>query len=428
VRLFGLAVRNFWRHRQRYQVLFTLVVLGAALSLVLLAVTASLTQSLRLKAGQYFGGDVSVLGYSDGVHRISDDAVVADVLKTSGVPSDRLFRRTVSYNSETILFHKDQSLKQRRMIGVDPGWEKASLGDFDWDAGGPAGLVAGDGLVVSRGTADKLRVEVGDAVTLLIDTFTGSKNTISLRISGIFHDTSFFGYSSYLSIETLNRALGLPPGTSTEMGLSLASPLDAGRAAEALHQALSRRVPVVPLLRSKSDLDALQDGAVGTGVRYAVMTLDARLAQIQQILDALLAVSAVLNGLFLLIVVLGVGNTFRAVLVERTREIGVWRALGMVRSRLVLVVLAEVAVLAAAGGVVGLAAGTLVWTGLTLVPWGNQALAAMFLIRGHLAWTLPWAQELGLFLVMILAGVAGALGPALRSAHWKPVDALRYHA
>jgi putative ABC transport system permease protein len=212
------------------------------------------------------------------------------------------------------------------------------------------------------------------------------------------------------------------------MGLSLAGGFPGSRAALALHQALSRRVTVVPLLQTKADLDALQEGAPGTGPRYAVMTLDARLAQIQQILDALLAVSAVLNGLFLLIVVLGVGNTFRAVLVERTREIGVWRALGMVRSRLVLVVLAEVAVLAAAGGVVGLAAGTLVWTGLTLVPWGNQALAAMFLIRGHLAWTLPWAQELGLFLVMILAGVAGALGPALRSAHWKPVDALRYHA
>jgi ABC-type antimicrobial peptide transport system permease subunit len=392
------------------------------------AATASFTQSLRFKAAQYFGGDVSVLGYHGSLHRIDDDAVVAEILEKSGVPVEGLFRRTVSYNSETILFFKDHSLKQRRMIGVDPVREKASLERFDWDEGGAEGLVEGTGVVLSRGTADKLRAGVGDEVTLLIDTVTGAKNTVTLRVSGIFHDTSFFGYSSYLSIETLNRALGLPPGTSTEMGISLAGDVPASVAAQAIHQALSQRVSVAPLLQSKSDLDALQDpGTADRQTRYAVMTLDARLAQIQQILNALLVVSGVLNALFLVIVVVGVGNTFRAVLLERTREIGVWRALGMTRQRLVLVILAEVAVLGVAGGAVGLLTGLVAWTGLTLVGWGNQALAAMFLVRGHLAWTLPWLQEAGLFGVMVLAGLAGALGPALRSAHWKPVDALRYH-
>ena len=227
--LFSLAIRNFWRHRARYQVLLTLVALGAALSLVLLAATASFSQTLHSKAAQYFGGDVSVMGYSDGgAHRIADESLVLETLRDSGLPIARLFRRTISYNSETILFHKDRSLKQRRMIGVDPISEKDSLADFDWDEGGPTGIINGEGIVVSRGTADKLRVEVGDVVTLLLDTVTGSKNTLDLRVSGIFHDTSFFGYSSYLSIETLNRALGLPKGTSTDMGLSLADgfPLD----------------------------------------------------------------------------------------------------------------------------------------------------------------------------------------------------------
>jgi ABC-type lipoprotein release transport system permease subunit len=427
VRLWHLAVRNFWRHRQRYQVLLTLVALGAALSLVLVAVTDSLGQSLRLKAGQYFGGEVSVLGYHGSAHRIDDDAVVAGVLNHAGVPTEGLYRRTVSYNSETILFFKDHSLKQRRMIGVDTAWERKALERLDWEVGGPAGLFEGTGVAISRGTADKLRAEVGDEVTLLIDTVTGAKNTLTLKVTGIFHDTSFFGYSSYLSIETLNRALGLPPGTSTEMGVALPGDYPPARAAQQIHEALGRRVSVVPLLQSKSDLDSLQEDTGGVQSRYAVMTLDARLAQIQQILDALLVVSGVLNGLFLVIVAVGVGNTFRAVLVERTREIGVWRSLGMTRSRLVGVILAEVAVLAVAGGAVGLVGGLAAWTALTLVGWGNQALAAMFLIRGHLAWTLPWAQEAGLFSIMVAAGLAGALGPALRSAHWKPVDALRYH-
>ena len=429
MRLLSLAVRNFWRQRQRYQVLLLLVALGAVLSLILIATTASLSHSLRQKAGQYFGGDISVLGYDDaGLHRMANNDRVAAALQAGGLSAARLFRRTVSYNSETILFFKDRSLKQRRMIGVDPAWEKASLADLDWDEGGSADLEAGSGVVLSRGTADKLGVTVGDTVTLLVDMVTGAKNTLALTVSGIFHETSFFGYSSYLAIETLNRALGLPVGSSTEMGLSLSSGAPPQEVATLLRERISQIGVVLPPLTSKTELDAIQERGPGHGDVYAVMTLDSRLAQIQQILDALLTVSAVLNGLFLAIVVLGVRNTFRAVLVERTREIGVWRALGMTRSRLVLLIVAEVAVLAIAAGLVGTVCGILLWTALTLVPWGNQALAAMFLVRGHLYWVIPWLQEAWLFLIIVGAGAVGALGPAVRCAYWKPVDALRYNA
>jgi ABC-type antimicrobial peptide transport system permease subunit len=410
-------------------VLLSIVALGAALGLVLLGVASSLGQSLRLKGALYFGGDVAVLGYSStGRHLNGDDPTVLATLKNSGIPYRSLARRTVSYQSETILFFSNNSLKQRRLIGVDLALERRALEALDLAEGSLDGLAHGPGILVSQVTAAKLGVRTGDTCTLLLNTFEGSKNTLSVVVSGIFRDTSFFGYSSYLSIETLNQALNLPVGSSTEMGLTLEDGASAPDAAARLQKALASRLAVVPLLKSKADLDALDDQPPSKTSRYAVMTLDVRLAQIQDILDALVVVSVVLNGLFLIIVVLGVGNTFRAVLVERTREIGVYRALGMVRARLVGLILTEVAVLAAAGGVVGTLVGTLVLAALTGVDWGANSLAAMFLRRGHLAWAWPALQAGGLFLVSVIAGALGALGPALKAARWKPVDALRHRA
>lgn len=424
-----LALRNFWRHRSRYVVLLTIVGLGMALSLLLLGSVSSLSESLRHKATLYFGGDVVVLGNGpNGKHRLGRDEEILSLLKESGIGYQSLSRRTVSYQSETILFFSNNSLKQRRLIGVDLDLERQALESLDLSEGTIEGLSAGAGILVSQVTATKLGVRTGDTCMLLVDTVTGSKNTLSVVVSGVFRDTSFFGYSSYLSLETLNQALDLPRGTSTEVGMTLGPGIVPAAAAAQLQRTLTSKVPQVALMRSKVELDAFNDQPLGPDFRYAVMTLEVRLAEIQNILDALVVVSVVLNGLFLLIVVLGVGNTFRAVLVERTRELGVYRALGMTRGRLVALILTEVSILAIAGGLVGTLAGTLALACLTSIDWGPNSLAAMFLRRGHLAWTWPAPQAAALFAVSVVAGALGALGPALKAVQWRPVDALRYRA
>lgn len=398
-----LALRNFVRHRTRYQVLLTILVAGAALGVVLLGVSASLTLSLGAKAELYFGGDLAVVG-SPGTetHLLADPGATLSTVDALDLGGTSL--RTVSYNRETILFSASGNLKQRRLIGVDPRAEARGLASLDFDSGGPEGLAGGTGIVISRVTADKLRVGVGDQVTLMTDTVKGSRNTLSLVVSGVFHDTSFFGFSSYLSRSTLNRALDLPAEAATEVGVELAP-----------------GAPIDPALSSVQK-------AFGPGADVSVVTLKSRLAQIQDILDALTAVSTVLTGLFLAIAALGVANTIQSVLVERTREIGAMRALGMGRGQLVGLVLAEVGWLALVSGVVGGLVGMGALGLLTAVDWGSHPLATMFLHRGHLAWAFPWQNDLLFFSALVAFAVVGAVGAARKAAHWKPVDALRYHS
>lgn len=120
-------------------------------------------------------------------------------------------------------------------------------------------------------------------------------------------------------------------------------------------------------------------------------------------------VSGVLVALLVLSVVialLGVTNTLLLTVFERTREIGLLRAVGMSRAQVRSMVRAESLLIAAAGGALGLALG-LVWAGLLV-----RALAT----QGLQTFSVPVVPLAALAVGGLVAGVVAALGPARRAA------------
>lgn len=118
----------------------------------------------------------------------------------------------------------------------------------------------------------------------------------------------------------------------------------------------------------------------------------------------------------LLIGILGIANTMAMSVHERTREIGILRAIGWNRWRVMLLIQMEAAVLGLGGGFLGIAFG---WCALHL-------LAALPQTAGIVTASFPvllLAEALG---IAILAGlIAGSL-PAWRAAQLSPVEALRH--
>jgi putative ABC transport system permease protein len=159
-----------------------------------------------------------------------------------------------------------------------------------------------------------------------------------------------------------------------------------------------------------------------------VLPLQARLGPIQSILEALAIVAWSLNVLFLLIVLIGVNNTYRMIVYERTREIGTMRALGMERGQLATLFLVEAGLLGLAGALAGWILGNVLLWVASIVDFGDNVMMAMFLERGHLAWSVPWAGLVAVTASLVAAALLGSVGPAWRAASWRPVDALRHEA
>jgi putative ABC transport system permease protein len=107
-------------------------------------------------------------------------------------------------------------------------------------------------------------------------------------------------------------------------------------------------------------------------------------------------------------------NTLALSVFERTREIGMLRAVGMSRRQLRRVVRGESLIIAAIGGVVGLAVGLL---------WG-WAFTTALESEDIAEFTVPTGRTLAFVAISVLAGVVAAVLPAWRASRLDVLDAI----
>ena len=422
--MFKVAFRNLTRQKTRYAVIFSVMVLGFAVVVLFIGTITGMNRTLQAKAARYFAGEISIAGYASGQSSlIEDQATVQTALRQSGVPFSALCRRTNYELLDAVVIFNGTQVRQRRVVGIDWNLESRSFADLEFSSGSLAGMAKGNGILVSSAVSAKTGVRAGDECMVLITTRSGSKNTLNLIVSGVYQETSFFGATAYLDIDTLNVAWGLPLGSATDMGLMLLPEVPQDWAAERIHATLAGKVKLGPIVHDR----AAQSQAIASAPAertYTIMTLDAHLSTINEITGALFTVTCFILVLFLLIVMIGINNTYRMVIRERTREIGTMRALGMPQGQLMRVFLTESGILAFMGSVSGLLLGVIGLQIMASQNFSGLALAAMFLEAGHLAWFLSPGLTALAFVVMMVAAVGGALGPARAAALLPPVQAL----
>jgi putative ABC transport system permease protein len=132
-------------------------------------------------------------------------------------------------------------------------------------------------------------------------------------------------------------------------------------------------------------------------------------------LDILLTVLNVLLGLTIVVAVLGVINTLLLSVYERTREIGLIRAIGLSRRSTAWMITAESILISVFGALLGVIVGV------------GLGLATVKILGGDfLKLTIPWGY-LGIVLILaVIAGVVAAILPAIRAARLNVLEAIAY--
>ncbi|MGB7116511.1 MAG: ABC transporter permease, partial [Anaerolineales bacterium] len=121
---------------------------------------------------------------------------------------------------------------------------------------------------------------------------------------------------------------------------------------------------------------------------------------------------------FLAILIGGVGvlNTMLMAVFERTREIGVLRALGWRRRAILSLILKEALLIGLLGGIAGIGTALLMILLLQQVP----------MVGSYLTPIWDWDVFVRAILIALMLGLLGGLYPAYRATRLQPVEALRY--
>jgi putative ABC transport system permease protein len=263
-------------------------------------------------------------------------------------------------------------------IGVDPGFFEI----YDLMMIEGTDQISGHRTILSDGRADDLKAKVGDTIDV---EFPGGK-TIALDVVGIFEDTPTAGGITF-PLSVLAEA-GLERSDSA-LSITLADGADRG----AVKQELDAVVKDLPILavQDKEEFKELISGQVN---------------QLLYVIYGLLALAVV-------IAVIGIVNTLGLSVLERTREIGLLRAIGLSRSKLRRMITLESVAIALLGAVLGMVLGLVI--GIVLRQSLKDDLAEL---------SLPLNSLFVFLVVAVIFGVLAAIVPAIRASRMKVLAAI----
>ncbi len=273
------------------------------------------------------------------------------------------------------------------VTGVDPR-TLPSIYRVDWKKGSPATLrtLGPTDTVVSDKWAKDHGVKVGETLTVL----TPSDRTVALTVRGTYKDDAQLLQNLTVPNQTLVSAFGAKDVSVLLAGVRPGADLDTVHDQAKL--ALADRFPSVEVLTKKE----FSDDVAG---------------QVNQ----LLSLFYVLLGLAVIVSLFGIVNTLALSIYERTRELGMIRAIGMSRRQVRTMVRYESVITALLGAVLGLVLGVIFAIAMT-PPLADQGLKI----------SIPVPTLIALVVLAGIAGVLAAIAPARRAARLDVLEALAY--
>jgi len=247
-----------------------------------------------------------------------------------------------------------------------------------------AAALASGGIVVDTETAEAAGVVMGDSVEVT----WGNGDKQELEISATYEgQATFSGWA--VALDTM-AAAGVPA-----VDTFLYVPLDADADIDTV----------------RAQLDEIENQYPTVQIQDQTEFKESITGQINQLLNLVYA----LLGLSVIIAIFGVVNTLALSIIERTREIGMLRAVGMQRSQVRAMIRWESIVISFFGAFTGVALGLIL----------GVSLQQMLVDDGITELAIPWALIVVVLVATGIVGVLAAVWPARRAANLDVLMAIR---
>ena len=285
------------------------------------------------------------------------------------------------------------------------------------------------GVLITAGLADKLGAGVGDKIEIGYDNKFGNKRTINqYTVTAVMRPKNCLSESAILLNENIFYPLfyeNLPQTPLKQKGFYVPQKSDL------LYPALAPEWILLPRTKTTEEFKVKLHKLTSKTRKAAVVDV----ATMYEIASDVLKFESALNLITLVavlvlffIIVVGVINTLRMTIRERTREIGTMRAIGMQQNDVRNAFLMEMMSLTFFASLAGIAMAFLVMWGVSLMTFDvTDNPLGMILVNGHIYFLPTVAGVLfNVILIMVIAFIT-AYFPARRAAALKAADALRHY-
>ncbi|GGJ23992.1 ABC transporter permease [Streptomyces brasiliensis] len=379
LRAFGpvgrLAERNALRNPRRTGATGAALMIGLALVACLSVVGSSMVASATSELDKSVGADFIV----EGNQRIVPKAEQA-MEHSPGLAHVTRYKML-----DATLTSPDGRTKEWPVTAADPSYAQ------DLRRATTQGTLSAaygkDAMSVGTDYAKKYGVHLGDTLTVA---FKGG-DTAKLKVAAITDDATAIDQGAhYMSIATMEKYV---PADRIPPNVIMFAKAKEGQEKQA-YAALKKSLKPYPQYQVRDQTDYKQE-------------LKDQIGQLLNMVYGLLALA-------IIVAVLGVVNTLALSVVERTREIGLMRAIGLSRRQLRRMIRLESVVIALFGALLGLGLG---------MGWGATA-QKLLALEGLGVLDIPWPTIIGVFLGSALVGLFAALIPAFRAGRMNVLNAI----
>ena len=275
------------------------------------------------------------------------------------------------------------------LTGIDPK-HIAEVYSFDWKKGSGSDAVlqqlGTDGAVVSKEFADQKDLKVGSPIKIR----TPDNETAALTVKAIYEPPPFFPILGAVSIskEKFDTLYENPRNSYVFVN-----------------------VPGEPTAASTASLNE----AVAKFPDAKVQTKEQWIQKQDQDFNNFLNLLYVLLALAVIVSLFGMVNTLVLSVYERTRELGMLRAVGMTRRQTRRMIRHESVITSLIGAALGLPLGIFL-----------AVLVTKALSQFNVKFAIPWSQLIVFTIVAIIVGILAAIAPARRAARLNVLQALQY--